>query len=132
MQIEFLLKLLFVHFVADFLLQSREMGKKKSSEVLWLFFHITIIFLCFIPFGLEFSIYNAVAHLFIDGILWNIYKLGWGIVFKLRIKEDEILTMEGEISRHRYWEDHWFYAVIGLDQMLHVGCLLYFADKFLV
>jgi hypothetical protein len=36
--------LMVLHFVADFILQPREMGKKKSSEPKWLFKHLSIQF----------------------------------------------------------------------------------------
>jgi hypothetical protein len=39
-----LICLLILHFVADFLLQSREMGQKKSSEWRWLLKHLAIQF----------------------------------------------------------------------------------------
>lgn len=39
-----LVYLFILHFIADFLLQSREMGQKKSSEPRWLFKHLGIQF----------------------------------------------------------------------------------------
>lgn len=39
-----LIYLMVAHFIADFLLQSREMGKKKSSEWRWLLKHLGIQF----------------------------------------------------------------------------------------
>lgn len=40
----FLIWLMVLHFIADFLLQSREMGQKKSNEVKWLLKHLAIQF----------------------------------------------------------------------------------------
>ena len=37
-----LIIILFIHFVADFLFQSREMGIKKSRNIYWLITHIYI------------------------------------------------------------------------------------------
>src|SRR5579872_3340422 len=39
-----LIWLMVLHFVADFILQSREMGQKKSSEISWLLKHLLIQF----------------------------------------------------------------------------------------
>jgi len=47
-----LMSLMICHFVADFLLQSREMGKKKSSEWRWLLKHMGIqwaVFMLVVP-----------------------------------------------------------------------------------
>lgn len=132
MGLDILLILFLVHFVSDFLLQSRKMGENKSTSMPWLVGHIGIIFICFVPFGLFFAMCNAISHLLLDGCLWNIYKLGWGIVFKGRIKEDPVLTMDGELHRHKYWKDYWFYTTIGFDQMLHLIFLVYFAERFIL
>ncbi|NVM46737.1 MAG: DUF3307 domain-containing protein [Candidatus Lokiarchaeota archaeon] len=104
---------LLVHFVADFILQSREMGQKKSSSIKWLSLHISIIFICFLPFGLEFALYNALIHAIIDGSIWNLYKYS---VYK----RDKTATKE----TWKYYEDHWFYTTIGLDQFLHAATIV--------
>lgn len=67
---------LIVHFIADFLLQSREMGKRKSSESKYLLAHLAIQFACFALFGLKFAFYNALVHGIIDWNIWRIYKNG--------------------------------------------------------
>jgi hypothetical protein len=91
-----LIYLLITHFVADFILQNRWIAENKSSKVTALFTHTFIIFICFIHAGLEFAFYNAVAHMFIDGTLWNIYKAFWGLVFKRRKLKDHFLTIESQ------------------------------------
>lgn len=114
------------HFVADFLLQSRKMGKNKSSSVKWLAGHIAIIFLCFLPFGLKFAALNALFHAIIDGTIWNLYKLlkfyQWysprlGLEFNCKIAKERA-------KKFKYWEDHWFYVTIGLDQFLHGATII--------
>lgn len=137
-----LLALLSVHFVADFLLQPREMGKKKSSEPKWLAAHLAIQFTCFLLFGWKFALANALIHGIIDWNIWRLYKLS----AHLRIKRDvealaaishvEGVTFTEDDKRDSYnvavkgwqfWEDHWFYATIGLDQLLHMSTLVVLA-----
>lgn len=110
-----MIKLLFLHFLADFILQPREMGKKKSSHLGWLAGHLLIQFLVFLPFvGWKLSLINAGIHGLIDNNIWNLYKFSVLKRNKLVIKES-----------FAYWEDHWFYATIGFDQFLHTATLFY-------
>jgi hypothetical protein len=128
--------LLVIHFVADFLFQSREMGKKKSSEFPWLLKHLSIQFIFFfaalIPFAsipiltiLLFALMNAAIHGVIDWNIWRLYKLGafW------RIKKDpqHPLLTDSVPEKWKYWEDHWFYTTIGFDQLLHGLTLVFLA-----
>lgn len=139
--------LLILHFIADFLLQSREMGKNKSSNNTYLFKHISIIFFVIliglIPFlGLKLAFvvafYNALIHAIIDKFIWNAYKLYAYKQIMKAIRQEyrdtfgentcqddkslEVTASESYQKRIRnwqYWEDHWFYTTIGLDQLLH-------------
>ena len=118
-----LLTLLLVgHFVADFLLQPRWMGTRKSSELGPWALHVAVIFLVVpIPFlvlsgnrwtseWFFFACANAAAHGAIDATIWNLYKLRWAPAVRSgRVRREDV----------RYWEDHWFYATIGLDQLQH-------------
>lgn len=119
--------LLVVHFVADFLLQSREMGKKKSSELHWLLGHLAIQLLAFfivlLPFtewAFVFALLNATIHGVIDWNIWRLYKLS--VVRRFP---------DVNPATYQYWEDHWFYATIGLDQLLHGLTLIGLAQLFL-
>ena len=96
-----------LHFIADFLLQRREVGQKKSSSLPHLAEHVFIIFVCFLPFGTKFALMNAAIHMLIDACTWNAYKFS---VIKRNPKADQSFE---------YWKDHWFYVTIGLDQLLH-------------
>ena len=119
-----LVYLLFLHFVADFLLQSREMGQKKSKYFKWLYFHCSMQYMVmFIGtlflFGFEkataFSFLNAFMHGVVDWNIWKFYKLR---VVKL-CKKCKIYP-----STYEYWHDPYFYATIGLDQFLHSATIL--------
>lgn len=110
-----------LHFVADFLLQSREMATKKSSDINVLFNHCAIQYwtiilgLCpFLGFGRAcvVSASNALIHGLIDWHIWKGYK--WSVA-----KRDPTATP----ATWKYWEDHWFYTTIGFDQFLHISTL---------
>lgn len=121
-----MIKLMILHFIADFLLQPREMGKNKSSNYYYLFGHLLIQFLVFLPFvGWQFSLLNALIHGLIDKNIWNLYKIIAGLRLKKIVARNPKTTMQEEIANFKFWEDHWFYATIGFDQMLHMITLIY-------
>lgn len=114
---------LILHFISDFLLQSREMGKNKSSNWFYLAQHLIIIFFAFLPFGLKFSTVNAIVHGLIDKNIWNVYK--FFVMKRLRKnKAHPLLEQKGVSSSWKYWEDSWFYSTIGFDQLLHTLTLV--------
>lgn len=132
------------HIIFDFFLQSREMGQKKSKNYIFLFAHIFIVSAGMILGGLfvfsdfktavEFSFWNGFWHLIIDATVWNLYALSAFVRFyngshkdffgnknRVRLhffdskKEDWAL-----LSKEWEWKnDHWFFATIGVDQLLH-------------
>ena len=130
-----LLWAMYLHFVADFLLQSREMGQKKSSELKWLLAHVGIQFLVLFlglwlllprDIALLLSGANALIHGTIDWFIWKGYKK----FVERRLYEEgpdnnnnpaHNLWQNGE---WQYWKDSWFYTTIGFDQMLHVMTLI--------
>lgn len=116
------LALLFLaHFIADFLLQPRWMGTQKSSKLHVLFLHCMIQLLtvfAFLQFGAgtklaaQAALANTVVHGVIDWYIWNVYK------FSVVVRNPD--THPDELKKEwKYWDDHWFYATIGFDQMLH-------------
>lgn len=130
---------LVVHFVADFLMQSRDMGKNKSIYVKVLFQHVSIQFImfaiCFAPFvgiqtALIFSLCNAAIHALIDWNVWKLYKLYAYKRIKdeasqFKISEQERQTwIATSVKNWQFWEDHWFFTTIGFDQMLHMLTLV--------
>jgi hypothetical protein len=113
---------LFLHFIADFLLQSRDMGKKKSTDFKVLLQHLGILwyvvgFGLMPAIGIEKAILISGLNTLIHGIIdWNIWK-GYKVTVALR---DDSATPD----TWKYWEDYWFYATIGLDQLLHAVTLV--------
>lgn len=143
-----------LHFIADFLLQSREMGKNKSSNYTYLFKHLAIIFgiifVGLVPFlGLKLafviSFYNAVIHGVIDKNIWNLYKAF--VIWKMKRDSFKWTWMNGNLnipheeraakkleeiqSEFKFYEDHWFYATIGFDQLLHALTIIALAGLLL-
>ena len=118
--------LLFIlHFVADFVLQPRKMGRMKSTHIGWLLAHVFIQFIVFFPFtGLKFAACNALIHGVIDGSVWNIYKAVCLMRFP-GLRDQKIGAL------YKFWEDDLFYKTIGFDQMLHGLTLIYLSGIFL-
>lgn len=128
--------LLVTHFIADFVLQSRDMGKKKSSEPFYLFAHLIIQFLAFLlavafispGVAVWFAFTNAAIHGVIDWNLWRLYKASaYMRILKIVAKKygmwsqppENDPNVKAEIAAWQYWEDHLFYTTIGFDQLLH-------------
>lgn len=138
--------MLLIHWVADFLLQTREMGKLKSSNWGYLFAHISIIFIAFAVFyGWSFAFWNALFHAIIDRNVWNLYKLTahWRINKKVdaMYAANFLLTQlhepglreelyKKEVAEWKFWEDKVFFDTIGFDQMLHGITLVVLANYF--
>lgn len=126
-----------LHFIADFLLQSRKMGKKKSSELKWLYYHLMIVNLVFIiglmpVIGIEkasiFALCNTLIHGIIDAFIWKLY--AWSVWKRYRpiidVSEIERNLQKEDLSKNfKYWEDSWFYSTIGLDQFLHGATIVF-------
>ena len=99
---------LFLHFVGDFLLQSRRMATRKSKHTGALVSHAWVIWLVMLPFGFYFAVANAFLHGLQDHYVWRLY--------------GKRFTRKGR--GYHYWNDYWFYATIGFDQFLHAATLV--------
>ena len=125
-------KLLVLHFIADFVLQPREMGAKKSSDLRWLGAHLAIQFAIFAPFtSILFAFANCAIHGVIDWFIWRGYK--WSVYKRLYDTGNgkmghSLMSDQGE---WRFWMDHLFFTTIGLDQLLHALTLIFLAGRFL-
>ena len=96
-----LLVLIWMHFFADFILQTDKMAISKSSSYFWLFLHVTVYTLPFLWFGWQFALVTFAAHFVTDWVTSRVTKKLW---------EKE--------------ERHWFFVVIGVDQALHMTALV--------
>ena len=99
--IETIVILIWMHFIADFVLQSDKMANSKSSSNKWLLIHVSIYTLPFFWFGWQFAVINGVAHFMTDFVTARATSYLW--------KKEE---------------RHWFFVVIGLDQALHMTALM--------
>jgi hypothetical protein len=153
--------LLILHFVSDFLMQSREMGEKKSSDLKFLLFHVLIIFSVFylglnLYYAFDFSflpnilnlifqsdrisplnilyfcILNSVVHLVIDALIWNLYKLYYKNQFNKMIEADSSKLFSHLRDNFKYWKESSFYNTIGFDQLLHTATLIILGFIYLV
>lgn len=94
--------LLLAHFVGDFLLQSDWMAQNKEKNRKAMGVHVGLYSLCLVPFGLSYAITNAAAHWLTDSVSARLTSFFW--------KRDQ---------------RHWFFVVIGADQLAHYAALFY-------
>jgi len=97
-----LLAIVWTHWVSDFVLQSDQMAKGKSSSVKWLSIHVAWYTLPFIlVFGFKFAIVNAIAH--------------WAVDF---------VTSKVTSRLFKAGKNHYFFVAIGFDQAVHLSILV--------
>jgi len=101
MNIELILLIIWIHFIADFLLQNDKMAINKSSSSKWLTIHTLIYSIPFVIFGFRSMVVIFTSHWFVD-------------FFSSR------LTTKLFIAQKR----HWFFVVIGLDQAIHLSFII--------
>jgi len=102
MHISDIIILIWIHFFADFILQTDDMAIKKSKDIWWLFIHsfFYMIPFCIYP-NIAYGIINGCSHFLID-------------------------LVTSKITTCLYQKDkrHWFFVVIGLDQAIHLTILI--------
>lgn len=95
-----LLLLVWVHFIADFVMQSDKVAKGKSGSNKLLLLHVMIYSAFLVPFGLAFAAVNMALHFATDYVSSRATSKLW-----------------------QAGERHWFFVVIGADQAVHMSCL---------
>lgn len=96
-----IIALLCTHFIADFILQSDWMAMNKSKRNAPLLVHVLIYLACFLWMGAPYALINGAFHFVTD-------------YFTSRVTS----TLWAKNKRH------WFFVVIGFDQMIHSACLI--------
>lgn len=124
-----LLVLLTVHFVGDFLLQSSWMALNKSKRWDALALHVAVYSACFFWWGWMFVLLTFALHFVTDAVTSRLTSLLWFLTIRRRsfagmpdlIVSGDVLTYSAYVTE--YPTRHWFFAVIGFDQLLHVWAL---------
>jgi hypothetical protein len=96
-----IIALIWIHFVADFMFQTDKIAIAKSSSNRALALHVAIYTLPFFYFGVWFALLNAALHFATD----------W-------------CTSRATTYLWKKGDRHNFFVVIGLDQAIHMTCLL--------
>lgn len=99
--VSMVLILIWLHFVCDFILQTDQMAKQKSTSNKWLTSHVIAYTIPFMLIGVKFAVVNGILHFITDYISSRISSKMWS---------------KGEV--------HWFFVVIGADQAIHISTLL--------
>lgn len=130
-----LILLIVIHVIFDFVLQTRDVAKNKSSKLSYLIPHLFILLIGLSIYaslsgrysyyqGLGFVYGNILLHGLID---WNIWKLYKYIVYRRLSKGKKLYlaTKNGDnVVDYKYYDDSMFYNFIAIDQALHAFCYL--------
>ena len=115
--------ILLLHFIGDFVMQSRKIAENKASNFYYMTEHCIIMMAVF-----AIGLYSAIpssdtwckflallwcTHFLQDTFVWRSYK--WIMTKQLGKK----------IATFKYWKDHGFWITIGFDQMLHIATLYF-------
>lgn len=98
---EYIILIIWLHFVGDFILQLDKMALSKSNSNSWLLLHCLIYSIPFLIFGIEYALLVGGSHFIVDFVTSKISKYYWLIK-----------------------NQHMFFVIIGLDQAIHVTVLL--------
>lgn len=105
------LVLIWLHFIADFLLQTDNMALNKSTSNKWLSIHITVYMIPFM-IVMPFFIRDPVA--FVAFIVLN-----WILHFMTDYFSSRMTSYLWKNEQR-----HWFFVTIGFDQALHFTALV--------
>jgi hypothetical protein len=101
MTIQLILGILFIHWFADFVMQTDWQARNKSKSLLPLLAHTTAYSVFWLWLGWEFAAITFVAHTATDYVTSRINSHLWNAQ-----------------------QVHWFFVSVGFDQFLHYTQLL--------
>jgi len=90
-----------MHVIADFALQTRKMAENKSKSIKWLSLHAGTYSCVFILISWQYALLNGILHWVTDYVTSRLTS--------------------------KYWEEkkiHTFFLIIGIDQFIHISCLI--------
>lgn len=92
--------IVWVHFIADYILQTDNIAINKSKNIKSLIFHCLIYSIPLFIFGWKFAIINGILHFCVDYVT-------------------------SKISANLWMTDqrHLFFITLGFDQAVHLTCL---------
>jgi hypothetical protein len=93
--------IIWVHFVADFIFQTRKMANNKSKHIGYLLYHCVEYTAFLLPFGLKYAAINGLMHLATD-----------------------FVTSKMTSYFYANKKEKLFFVTIGLDQAIHMTCLI--------
>ncbi len=98
---EMIIAIVWIHFVADFILQSNHIATNKSKYTICLLEHCCIYSLPFFILGIKYALINGILHFVIDFFTSSMTTYFYGR------------------DRRRA-----FFITIGCDQAIHITCLI--------
>lgn len=109
-----LLSILTVHFLADFVFQSSKMATEKGKSIKWLSIHVSV-------YGLVSIISAVLISIRLDSFYYGFSWWAANVILHFSV---DFFTSK---ITSRLWEKksmHWFFVMIGFDQLLHNASLL--------
>jgi hypothetical protein len=139
--------LLFLHWLADYVLQSNDLALRKADDVLALVHHVAIValtlFVGSLPLAvielvtwnavLQFVSVNFTAHLVTDYVTSKVNRWLWFVDTEPRPRA----IASGDYGSFPFYarfnteKRHWFFVGLGFDQLLHHVVLLITASYYL-
>lgn len=121
-----LIVILIVHWICDFLFQTRSMGRNKSSSLIWLFAHgiaytigMLAILCIFEFFGPTYGFENVIPYVLVNGILHTLTDF-----FTSRATTYCYTHKINDLEHMDLWE-YGYWCMIGFDQLIHTMTLLF-------
>ncbi len=134
-----LLFIFILHWLGDWVFQSKLMSETKSESNYVLFLHFliyTVTLACAIPF-LDESLFTRISFIALNGVLHVVFDGSWWRLYKLSVWKREYGTwffnidwkerQEGKDKlrdTYEFWNDSVFGYMLGFDQMFHFTCLV--------
>lgn len=119
------LSLLILHFLADFPLQSNWMALHKSKHWDVLVIHALVYTACFYFYGRYFMALTFLTHFLTDAVTSRLTSKLWFIdlLEPILLKGKALENPTFEFARVYPNKRHWFFVVIGFDQLIHFTTL---------